>query len=141
MAVQSKKIFIASDAFFAFVDRAHPKHEQADAYFRYFAQEESLLFTDIHSVMETYKKIYTDISPSLSKDFLRTMALSSFNVIYPEESDFKAALKTLINYQVTDLTFHQALVAALANRRGISQIFTFEYLHPLFGQSAYYLPL
>ena len=92
--IQSKKVYVASDAFFAFIDRAHPKHEQADAFFRYFAQEEYKLFTDFVQLLEVYKKIYIDISPSLSKDFMRTIALSNFNIIYPEESDNKSALKS-----------------------------------------------
>ena len=139
--IQSKKVYVASDAFFAFIDRAHPKHEQADAFFRYFAQEEYKLFTDFVQLLEVYKKIYIDISPSLSKDFMRTIALSNFNIIYPEESDNKSALKSLVTYQVTELTYQMALMSVISNRRGITQIFTFEYLHPLFGLSTYYLPL
>jgi predicted nucleic acid-binding protein len=67
--------------------------------------------------------------------------LGNINIIYPEESDIKAALKTLVNYQSTELSFSQSLRAVLANRRGINQIFTLEYLHPLFGQSVFYLPI
>jgi predicted nucleic acid-binding protein len=77
----------------------------------------------------------------LAKDFLRTVFLSNINVIFPDESDIKAALKTLINYQSTELTFGQALRAVLANRRGVGQIFTFDYLHPLFGLTVFYLPI
>jgi predicted nucleic acid-binding protein len=67
--------------------------------------------------------------------------LGNINIIYPEESDIKAALKTLINYQSTELTFSQSLRAVLANRRGVTQVFTFDYLHPLFGLSVFYLPI
>jgi predicted nucleic acid-binding protein len=141
MALISKKVFIAPSIMVAFVDRAHPKHEQASAFFRYFAQEEYLLFTDTPSMMASYEQIYREISPSLAKDFLRTLALSNINVIHHDESDMKAALKALVNYQSTELTFQEALMAVLANRRGISQICTFSYLHPLFGQSLFYLPI
>jgi predicted nucleic acid-binding protein len=137
----SKKVYIEPSGFFAFINRAHPKHEQASAYFRYFAQEEYTLFTDSHTLTESYNHIYREISPSLAKDFLRTVFLSDINIIYPEERDIKAALKTLVNFQSTELTFSKAIKAVLANRRGISQIFTFEYLHPLFGQSTFYLPI
>lgn len=140
MAV-SKKVFIASSVIYAFIDRAHPKHEQAAAYFRFFSQEEYLLFTDSYNTIETYTQMYKDISPSLAKDFLRTMALSNINVIYHDESDSKAALKALVNFQSTELAYPQALTAVLAQRRGISQICTFDYLHPLFGQTTFYLPI
>jgi len=137
----SKKVYIAPSAFYSFIDRAHPKNEQTAAFFRYFAEQGYTLFTDTQSLIETYNRIYREISPSLSKDFLRTLFLGNINIIYPEESDIKAALKTLVNFQSTELNFSQSLRAVLANRRGINQIFTLDYLHPLFGQSVFYLPI
>jgi len=137
----SKKVFLAPSGFYSFIDRAHPKHEQADAFFRYFAQEEYKLFADSFTINEVYNLIYNNISPSTAKDFLRTIFLGNINMIYPDEGDIKAALKTLINYQSSELTFSQALMAVLANRRGVSQVFTFDYLHPLFGQNVFYLPI
>jgi len=137
----SKKVYIAPSAFYSFIDRAHPKNEQTSAFFRYFGEQGYTLFTDTNTLAETYNRIYKEISPSLSKDFLRTIFLGNINIIYPEESDIKAALKTLVSYQSTELNFSQALRAVLANRRGINQIFTLEYLHPLFGQSIFYLPI
>jgi predicted nucleic acid-binding protein len=137
----SKKVYLSGSGFYAFINRAHPKFEQASAYFRYFAQENYLLFTDVYTILESYNQIYKEISPSLAKDFLRIVTISDINIIYPEERDIKSALKTLINFQSTELTFSQALRAVLANRRGINQIHTFDYLHPLFGQSVFYLPI
>lgn len=137
----TKKVYITTSGFFALINRAHPKYNQAAAYFRFFAEENYTLFTDTLTLSETYEQIYREISPSLAKDFLRTAFLGDINVIYPEESDVKAALKTLVNFQSTDLTFNQALRAVLANRRGINNIYTFDYLHPLFGQNMFYLPI
>lgn len=137
----SKKVYISQSGFYAFINRAHPKYEQAAAYFRYFGLENYSLFTDVFTLTEVYNQIYKEISPSLSKDFLRTIFLGDVNIIYPEESDIKAALKTLVNFQSTELTFNHALGAVLANRRGIPQIYTFDYLHPLFGQATFYLPI
>lgn len=141
MALLSKKIFIDHSVFFAFIDRAHPKHTEAIAFFRYFAQESYRIFTDTQNIIKAYEKIYADISPSLAKDFLRTMWLSDINIIYPEQSDIKAALKALVNFRSTDLTFVQAQMAVLAVRRDIAQICTFDYLHPLFGLTVFYLPI
>jgi predicted nucleic acid-binding protein len=141
MALISKKVFIEASVFCAFIDRAHPKHEQAAAYFRFFAEQEYMLFTDHPSLVEAYTGIYKDISPSLAKDFLRTLTLSNVNVLYPDEGDAKAALKALVAYQSTDLTFPKAISAVLAQKRGITQICTFDYLHPLFGQVMFYLPI
>lgn len=137
----SKKVFIAPDIFIAFIDRAKEKHEQAAAFFRFFAENEYQIYTDILSVNAVYTHIYTNISPSLSKDFLRTIALSNLNIIYSDENDSKVALKTLVMYQANELTFSKALIAVLANRRNIPQICTNEYLPTLFGLQIFYLPI
>jgi len=137
----SKKVYLDSSAYIAFMDRAHIKYDQATAYFRYFAIEEYQLFSDPMMINEAYERVYRDISPSLAKDFLRVMALSNVNMIYPDESDCKAALKAMVNFKTTDLTYSKAILSVLANRRDISQICTFEYLPPLFGLSNFYLPI
>lgn len=141
MAILSKKVFVESDVFYAFVNRAHSRYPQAGAYFRYFAQEKFQIFTSYPATGEAYREIYEKISPSLAKDFARGLSLSSINILYPNESDFKAAIKTLINYQSTELTLRESQTAVLSNRNYISQICTFNYLHPLYGITAFNLPI
>lgn len=141
MATLSKKVYLAPSSFLAFIDRAHQKHEQATAFFRYFAQEQYQLYTDIFVIYDVHRQIHSQISPSLARDFLRTIVFSEINVIYPNETEFKVALKTLVNYRSSDLTLEKALMATLTDKRSISQICTFEYLFPLFGLNAFYLPI
>lgn len=141
MAITSHKVFVSSDVLYAFVDRAHAKYPQASAFFRYFAEGRYQVFTSYPVIEEVYKQIYERISPSLARDFIRGISLSSINILYPSESDLKATLKTLINYQNTELTFKDSQTAVLANRNYINQICTFEYLHPLFGLTAFNLPI
>lgn len=139
--MQSKKVYIAPDGFVAFVDRAHAKHAQASAYFRYFAQERYQLYTSIMTLNDTYTIIYNTISPSLARDYLRTMSLSAVNVIYPESAEMKQAIRTIESSNNVDLTFSKALMSVVCNRKNIPQIATFEYLHALFGLQAFYLPI
>jgi len=141
MPVPSKKVYLDSSCFIAFVDRAHIKYDQATAYFRYFALEEYQLFSDPFTLLEAYNKFYNDISPSLAKDFMRVMALSNVNLIYPEETDCKNALKAIVTFKTTDLTYPKALLSVLANRRGVPQICSFEYMPALFGLQLFYLPI
>lgn len=141
MVFLSKKVFIEPSVIVSFIDRAHPKHEQTDAYFRYFSEEEYQLFIDYNNLIETYSYIYKDISPSLAKDFLRTIELSNINIIYPEESDARAALKTLVNFKSLELSYPKALIAVLCYRKNIPQIYTYEAVPNLFGLTLFYLPL
>lgn len=138
---QGKKVYVAHSAFVAFIDRAHPKHAQASAFFRYFAQEKYIVFSSYLSIEEAYRIIYEKISPTLAKDFVKALLLGNINILYPSEPDFKQTIKTLTNYKNTELTLKEAQSAVLADRNGISQIATFDYLHRLFGQTAFYLPV
>ncbi len=139
--IQSKKVLVAPDVIYSFIDRGHPKHEQASAYIRFFAQEQYSVYIDLPSILSTYTHIYEAMSMSLAKDFVRTMGLSDLNIIYPDESDLKGALKVLTSSQTTELTFQKALLSVVADRRNIPFITTFEYLNPLFGISLFYLPI
>ena len=141
MANLSKKVFIDASVFFAFINRADIKHDEASAYFRFFGEGEYILYTEHTNLIEAYDKVFKDISPSLAKDFLRTIFLSDINIIYADENDVKSALKMLITYQTNDLSYHQALTAVLANRRNIQNICSFAYFHQLFGLSLFYLPM
>ena len=137
----SKKVFIASDGFVAFVDRAHPKHLHAGAFFRYFAQNQFQIYTTIVAIDETYNELYKTISPSVAKDFLRAIQLSSINILYPEDSDLKRSIKIITTTPSVELTFSKALMAIICNKRNIPQICTFSYSPTLFGLQTFYLPV
>lgn len=139
--ITSKKVFIAEDTFVAFIDRQHPKHVQASAFFRYFAQEKYQLYSNIIAIDHAYNELYRNIAPSVAKDLLRALQISSFNLLYPEEADIQNSIKILINTQSGELTFAKALMAVLCNKRSIPQICTFEYLHALYGLQVFYLPI
>ena len=137
----SRKVYIASDGFAAFIDRGHQKHVQAGAYFRYFAQESFQLYTSFVTLNEAYEELYKSISPSIAKDFLRAMYLSSVNIVYPEPSDIKSAIKIVATSSSIELTFSKALTSVLCNKKSIPQIYTFEFLHTLFGLQSFFLPM
>lgn len=137
--ILKKKVYLDPSVIIAFIDRGHPQHDTADVFFRHFADSEYQLFTDIASIITAYRTIYSSISPSLAKDFLKTIFKSSINIIYPDPSEIKLALKALINYDSTDLTYDKSLIAVLANKRNILDICTLEYLPPLFGQNTFFI--
>jgi predicted nucleic acid-binding protein len=137
----SKKIYIAPDGLVAFIDRAHKKHVQATAFFRYFAQEQCQLYTNVINVHESYMTVYNTISPSLGRDFLRALSLSNINVLNTEPADIKAATKIIETGNSVDLTFSKALMAVMCNKKSIPQIMTYEFLHALYGLQLFYLPV
>ncbi len=141
MATLSKKVLLAPDSIISFIDRAHDKHDQAAAFFRFFAQNQYQLYMDTLTLNRVYEYLFKNISPSLAKDFIRTISLSEINMLYTDENDFKAALKTLLIYPNTDLSFPLAMLATLANRRNIPQVCTFVYFPNLFALQTFFLPI
>jgi len=137
----SKKVILAPDSIYAYIDRGSEKHQQSIAFFRFFAEQNYRIFIDTVSLNEVYGNIYKKMSQDLAKDFLRIISLSDMNIIYPDEGETKAAIKTLVNYRLSNLTFTQSIRAIVAARREINTIATFEYLPPLFGLQAFYLPI
>lgn len=141
MPTLSKKVYLTPSALYAFIDRAHDNHQQSSAYFRFFSEQEYMLYIDSINLNETYDIIFKKMSPGLAKDFLRIISLSDINIISPEDSEIKAAFKTISNYNSLDLTFSKAIMAVVASKRNISTICTFDYLHPLFGLNTFFLPI
>lgn len=141
MASNSKKVYITPSLMYAFIDRVHDRNREAAAYFRYFAQHNYQLFTDVTDVLDTYNALSSRMSPSVGKDFLRIIFLSDINILYPEEVEIKTALKQLLNYGNEALLYPEALRASIANRRSIPYIATFNYLHALFGLETFTLPI
>src|SRR2546428_486531 len=117
----SRKVYISASAFLAFVDRAHPKHQQAVAYFHYFGQNQYQLYTGFINISEAYREIGERISFSLAKDFLKAINYGNINILYPEETDMRAIFKAITNYS-SSLTFKEASMSVMANKKGISQI-------------------
>lgn len=137
MAITSHKVLVESDVFYALINMLDPKHPQTAACFRYFAQEKFQVFVSYPNLEDMYQ----DVSPSLAKDFLKGLILSSLNILYSTESELKTALKALINFQNSELTLKDVQTTVLANRNNINQICTFKYLHPLFGISSFNLQI
>ena|SRR5579872_3273355 len=137
----NKKVLVAADVFIAFIDRANPRHLHAGAFFRYFAQEHYTLFTTPLVVSDTYEILSHKISTSVAKDFIKALTLGSLNILSPDESDIKFACKTILSATGTEASFDEVLMQTIANRRNITQICTFTYLHPLYRLTTFYLPI
>lgn len=137
----SKKVLIAADVFLAFIDRANPRHLHASAFFRYFAQEHYILYTTPLIVSTTYQELSSRISPAVAKDFVKALTLSSIAVCSPDEGDMRLTCKTLLSSIGSEASFDETFMQSVANRRNITQICTFGYLHPLFRLTTFYLPI
>ncbi len=137
----STKVLLAPDALIAFIDRAHPHHIHAGAFFRYFAQQNYSLFAPIPVILSVHEDLSKNISASLGKDFLKALSYSAINPLSPEESELRVAMKTVLSHSSSEFPLSEALLLVMAERRGIPSICTFSYLHTLFGVETFYLPV
>lgn len=136
----NKKVFLAADVFTAFLDRNHPKHLHAGAFFRYFAQEHYYLYTSNEIVIATYQKISQSISPSFAKEFLKVLSESTITILSPEDGEIKKAMSTVVS-SFSEIRLDECLMLIIAEKRHIPYICTFQYVHTLFGRETFYLPL
>lgn len=141
MATKSNKIYLAPNILVAFTDQLHSKHNQAAAFFRYFAQEQYQLFTDVISLYDAYDVIEKNMGHTVARHFIRTIFASSITIIYPTEAEMKAALKVYLTDHSNQVTFGMTLMMLLADRKNIPQICTLEYISTLFGLSIFYIPI
>lgn len=125
---------------FAFIDRNHPKHQQASAYLRYFAQENFQVYTTLSSIIRTQKDLREHMSYSIAKDYLKTMFLGNIEVLYPDEAATKAALKLILSESQRDFSFDQVIINVMAERLQIPQICSFETSKFYFGITLFNLP-
>lgn len=136
----SQRIFLAADVITAFLDRNDPKHLQASAFFRYFAQEHFYLYTNSEIVIAVYQNISKGISTSFAKEFLKVLSESTIHTLAPDEQEVRKAIQ-LVTTSYTDVGLQEALILVMAQKHYIPQIATFSYLHNIFGRETFYLPL
>jgi len=136
----TRKVFLASDVILAFLDRNHPKHFHAAAFFRYFGQEHFYLYTSSEIIISVYQKVSQNISPSFAKEFLKDFSESSVRILVPEESEVKKAIQTVVT-SFTQIGIDEVLMLIMAQNHYIPSIATFSYLHNLFGRETFYLPI
>lgn len=136
----SHKVLVTPSVLFAYIDRNHPRHTEASAFFRYFAQEKFHVYVTSFSIVKTYDQIKKHMSFSIAKDFLRIIYTGNIEVVYPDEALTKAAIKLLLGNTGQDQGVEQILINVIADRKQIPQIASFEYNNFYFGIQPFSLP-
>lgn len=141
MAQNDKKVIIASHVFTAFIDRSHPNHGQAVAFFRYFSEEQYEVNTVLTTLIHTYQDIQETMGQSVAREWLKNMFLGSIQIIYPDETTVKTAIKLIMTTKNYNITIDQAIMNVVADKRHILSIATFEFFPFFFGVKPFTLPL
>jgi len=141
MALQSRKIFIDSSVFISFIDRADINHAKAIKTMETLAQLGAKLYTSSQVIIEVYATVSREISISVALDFLQASLQSDIEILFPQKADLITANRMLRSNRERQLTLREVLNATLMQRKGITQILTFNYWHNLFGSYASHLTI
>ncbi|MBI5621079.1 hypothetical protein HY949_04815 [Candidatus Gottesmanbacteria bacterium] len=137
----NKRVIVSGQVFVAFVDRAHPNHGQAVAFFRYFSEERYEITIVLTSLLSIYETLGDHIGLSVAHKWLKSVFMGTVQIIYPDEQTVKAAIKLILTTNSYNITIDQAIMNVVADRRRIPTIATFEFFPFFFGIKPFMLPL
>lgn len=133
----SKKVFIDSSLFYAFIDRGDPNHSQAAKIMEQLSRQGSILYTSLQSVQDTYSALNDKMGMVLSHEFIQTIMESNIEILYPQRSDLISAFRLIKQNKGKQISLKEALISILMQKRNIPQIAAFTPWHNLLGSSSY----
>jgi len=131
--MQSKKLFIDSSIFIAFIDRADANHQKATKALENLSLRGFQLYTSLHTVTDTYALLTRELGLSLALEFLQSSLQSDIEILFPQKADLITANRILKINRERQISLREVLNATLMQKRGIGQILTFTYWYNLFG--------
>ena len=136
MASTNRKIFIDSSVLTAFVDRGNTRHLRVVKAFEVAASIGYRLYTSPPIIADAYGELTSQVGTTVALEFLHTVLQSGMEIIFMQKTDLNAAYRILKVNRSEQISFDEAMNAALMQRKGITQILTFRTWHNLFGTTA-----
>lgn len=133
MAIGSRKIFIDSSLFLAFIDRANLNYAKAVRIFELLAHQRYQVYTSSIVILQTFNAIERDLGSTLANDFLRAILESSIQVLYATDSNFLAAFRYLKVNPGHRSSLSNIIIADLMQKHSIGSILTFDFWPNLMG--------
>jgi predicted nucleic acid-binding protein len=133
MATTSRKIFVDSSIFIAFIDRGAPNHQKASKAIEDLTSIGYRLYTSLQVVTDSYALLYRDIGTAVALEFLQTILQTGIEILFPQKADLITAHRILRVNRDKQIPISEAVNATLMQKKGIVQILTFSYWHNLFG--------
>ena len=127
MVTNSRKVFIDSSFFLAFIDRSDLNHAQAAEIFELVANQRYEVYTSSIVVIQTYNAIERDFSLAVAYEFLHAMLESSIHVMYIDKSDLDLGFKYIKRNPNQKGSFPSILKASLMQKHHINSLLTFDF--------------
>ncbi len=136
MPTGSKKIFMESSIFLAYVDRANLNHSKAGEIMEYLARQKFHVFTSSIVVLQTFNAIERDLGGTLAKDFLQAMIESNIQILHSVETDLQSAFRYLKANPGRQISLSSIINANLMQKHGVNSILTFDFWPNVMGTVA-----
>lgn len=133
MAIGSKKIFIESSVFLAFIDRVNPNHVEASKILEFLGRNKYQVFTSGVVVLQTFNAIERDLGLAVARDFLQAMIKTNIKIIYMSDSDLLVTFRYLKANPNRQISLLSIINANLIQRHGIDSILTFDFWPNVMG--------
>lgn len=131
--VLSRKAFVDTSVFLAFVDRANINHQKSVAMFEFLARNHNQVFTSNLVIFQVFNKLNQDVGISLSYEFLKTILQSNIDVLYPARSELVAAFRFFKNSPQRNIALTEVVNASLIEKHNIGSILTFDWWPNILG--------
>lgn len=133
MSTISKKVFIESSLFLAFIDRANLNHAKTVEIFELLGRQRYQVFTSSIVILQTFNVIGRDLGATLANDFLQAIIESNIQILHPAEPDLLAAFRYLKVNLGRQNSISSIINANLMQKHGISSILTFDFWPNIMG--------
>ena len=129
----SRKIFIDSSVLVAFIDRGDKRHLIATKAVEDLAGLNYNLYTSSQVLTDSHDLLLGSVGKTVALEFLQTLLQSGIEILFSQKADLITAHRILKVNNNRDISLNEALNATLMQKRGISQILTFNPWNKLFG--------
>lgn len=133
MSTNSKKIFIESSLFLAFIDRANLNHAKASKMLEFLGRNKYQVFTSSIVVLQTFNAIERDLGSTIAKDFLQAMIETNIQILHPSDSDLLTAFRYLKVNPGRQISLSYLINANLMQKQGVNSILTFDFWPNIMG--------
>lgn len=133
MITASKKVFVESSLFIAFIDRVNPNHAKSISIFESLAREGYQVYTSSLVVQNTYNRLEKDIGFRVAVEFLQAILESNIQTLHPQTAEYVSAFKFLNLVKQAQFSLNEVINADLMVKNRIPQIVTFDSWHEIMG--------
>ena len=119
MATTSRKIFIDSSIFIAFIDRGAPDHLKASKAIEDLASIGYRLYTSLQVVTDSYALLHRDIGAAVALEFVQIILQTGIEILFPQRADLITAHRILRVNRDKQIPLGEVLNATLMQKRGL----------------------